>query len=183
VHSRTLTQLGVPCHRRSRGVHTDEVARRPGLARRLGVVLVITTLAGVIVYKVVSHQPSPGPGWLEVGSVAGVERQGVTKVDSSAYVVSYGHLPLFAFAASYVDGIQEVVSYCPSSGWFYNEPHATQYNIVGKSMLGPEPSSTLPRVAVMVLDGEVWVDPGTPVPGPIPGARGIEQPPAGPFCV
>jgi hypothetical protein len=158
------------------------MARRPGLARGLGVVLVISTLAAVIVYKVVSHQPSPGPGWLEVGSVAGVERQGVTKVDSSAYVVSYGHLPLFAFAASYVDGIQEVVSYCPSSGWFYNEPHATQYDIVGKRMLGPEPSSTLPRVAVTVLDGEVWVDPGEPVPGPIPGARRIERSPAGPFC-
>lgn len=143
----------------------------------------MTTLAGVIVYKVVSHQPSPGPGWLKVGSVAAVEHQGVTKVDESAYVVSYGHLPLFAFAASYVDGIHEVVSYCPSSGWFFNEPHQTEYNIVGRYMLGPEPSSTLPRVDVTILDGEVWVNPGRPVSGLIPGAIGVHQSLKGPFCV
>jgi hypothetical protein len=147
------------------------------------VVLVIATLAGVIVYKVVSHQPSPGPGWHKVGSVAAVEHQGVTKVDESAYVVSYGHLPLFAFAASYVDGIHEVLSYCPSSGWFYNEPHQTEYNIVGRYMLGPAPSSPLPRIAVTVLDGEVWVNPGKPVSGLIPGAMGVHQAPKGPFCV
>jgi hypothetical protein len=155
----------------------------PGRNSRLSVVVVIAALAGLFVYKVVSHQPSPGPGWIKVGPVATVERQGVTRVDGSAYVVSYGHLPLFAFAASYVDGIREVVSYCPSSGWFYNEPHATEYNIVGRYMLGPAPSSTLPRVAVTVLDGEVWVNPGKPVSGLIQGAMGIHQPPKGPFCV
>jgi hypothetical protein len=162
--------------------HNAEVARRLGTAIGLGVI-VIATLAGVIVYKVVSHQPSPGPGRLKVGPVAAVERQGVTKVDASAYVVSYGDLPLFAFAASYVDGIREAVSYCPSSGWFYNEPHQTEYNIVGRYMLGPAPSSTLPRVAVTVLDGWVWVNPGEPVSGLIPGAMGIHQAPKGPFCV
>jgi len=169
---------------RAEGRHTaQELARRLGMARRLGVALVTATLAGVIVYKVVSHQPSPGPGWLKVGSVAAVEHQGVTKVDESAYLVSYGHLPLFAFAASYVDGIHEVVSYCPSSGWFYNEPHQTEYNIVGRYMLGPSPSSTLPQVAVTVLDGEVWVNPGKPVSGLIPGAMEVHQSPKGPFCV
>ena len=119
----------------------------------------MTALAGLIIYKVASREASPGPGWLRVGSVADIERQGVTKVDHSAYVVSYRDLPVYAFAASYVDGIHEVVSYCSSSGWFYNEPHATQFNIVGRYMLGPAPSSTLPRVAVTVLDGEVWVNP------------------------
>ena len=148
----------------------------------IGVVAVLVVLAGLIAYIVVSREASPGPGWLKAGSVADIERQGVTKVDDSAYVVSYGGLPVFAFAASYVDGIHEVVSYCPSSGWFYNEPHATQYNIVGRYMLGPAPSSTLPRVAVSVLDGEVWVDPGQPVAGLIPGATEIQQPAKGPFC-
>jgi hypothetical protein len=92
---------------------------------------------------------------------------------------------VFAFAASYdegVEGIHEVVSYCASSGWFYNEPHATQYNIVGRYMLGPAPSSTLPRVAVTVLDGEVWVNPEQPTSEPIPGAEEIHQRPQGPFC-
>jgi hypothetical protein len=142
----------------------------------------VAALAGVIIYKVVSREASPGPGWLKAGSVADIERQGVTKVDESAYVVSYGALPVFAFAVSYVDVIPEVVSYCPSSGWFYNEPHATQYNIVGRYMSGPAPSSTLPRVAVTVLDGEVWVDPQQPVAGLIPGATEVHQRPQGPFC-
>src|SRR5919197_5007827 len=157
------------------------MARRPRAIGILGVV-VVAVLAGLLVYHVVSVEPSPGPGWLKVGSVADIERREVTKVDDSAYVVSYGDLPVFAFAASYVDVIHEVVSYCPSSGWFYNEPHATQYNIVGRYMLGPAPSSTLPRVAVTVLDGEVWVDPAQPVSGLIPGALGIHQRPEGPFC-
>ena len=151
----------------------------------LGVVVAMVVLAGLIAYNIVSREASPGPGWLKAGSVVDIERQGVTKVDDSAYVVSYGGLPVFAFAASYdegVEGIHEVVSYCPSSGWFYNEPHATQYNIVGSYMLGPAPSSTLPRVAVSVLDGEVWVDPGQPVSGVIPGATEIQQPAKGPFC-
>jgi hypothetical protein len=161
------------------------VVRRPQAIGILGVVVVIAALAGVTIYKIVSREASPGPGWLKVGSVADIERQGVTKVDDSAYVVSYGGLPVFAFAASYdegVEGIHEVVSYCPSSGWFSNEPHATQYNIVGRYMLGPAPTSTLPRVAVTVLDGEVWVDPAQPVSGLIPGAMGIDQPARGPFC-
>ena len=152
------------------------------MARRLGVVLVIATLAGVIVYKVVSHQPSPGPGWLKVGSIAAVEHQGVTKVDESAYLVSYGHLPLFAFAASYVDGIHEVVSYCPSNGGFYNEPHATQYDIVGRYLDGPDPSSTLPRVAATVVDGDVWVDPEQPVSEPIPGGTEVDVPTSRAYC-
>lgn len=162
------------------------MARRPRAIGIVGVVVVVmVALAGLIAYKAVSREASPGPGWLKVGSVADIERQGVTKVDDSAYVVSYGGFPVFAFAASYdedVEGIHEVVSYCPSSGWFYNEPHATQYNIVGRYMLGPAPSSTLPRVAVTVLDGEVWVDPEQPVPGLVPGAIGIQQRPAGPYC-
>jgi hypothetical protein len=113
---------------------------RPRAIGILGLV-VVAALAGLIIYAVVFREASPGPGWIKVGSVADIERQGVTKVDDSAYVVSYRDLPVFAFAASYVDGIHKVVSYCPSSGWFYNEPHATQYNIVGRYMLGPAPSS------------------------------------------
>ena len=163
------------------GVILPRMARR-SRAIGIGMVVMVAALAGLIIYKVAPREASPGPGWLKVGSVADVERQGVTKVDDSAYVVSYGDLPVFAFAASYVEGIHEVVSYCPSSGWFYNEPHATQYNIVGRYMLGPAPSSTLPRVAVTVLDGEVWVDPAQPVSGLIPGALGIHQRPEGPFC-
>lgn len=159
------------------------MSSRPRAIGILGAVVVVALAGLIIIYVVVTREASPGPGWLKVGSVADIERRGVTKVDDSAFVVSYGDLPVFAFAASYVeDGIHEVVSYCPSSGWFFNEPHATQYNIVGTYMLGPAPFSTLPRVAVTVLDGEVWVDPAQPVSGPIPGATGIQQRPEGPFC-
>jgi nitrite reductase/ring-hydroxylating ferredoxin subunit len=150
----------------------------------IGVVAVMVALAGLVAYNVVSREASPGPGWIKAGSVADIERQGVTKVDESAYVVSYGGLPVFAFAASYdegVEGIHEVVSYCPSGGGFYNEPHATQYNVVGSYIAGPAPSSTLPRVAVSVLDGEVWVDPEQRVSGLIPGGVGIQQRPSR-FC-
>jgi hypothetical protein len=151
-------------------------------ARLLGVVVVVLVLIGVTIYWVAFRQTSPGPGWIRVGSVADIQRQQVTKVDNSAYVVSYSDLPPFAFAASYVDVIHEKVYYCPTSGWFFNEPHATQYDIVGKYKLGPEPSSTLPRVAVTVVDGNVWVNPAQAVPGSVPGAEGVRQPPKGPYC-
>ncbi len=154
-------------------------------ARPLGVVVVVLVLVGVTVYLVAFRQTSPGPGWIKVGSVADVQRQGVTKVDNSAYVVSYGNFPPYAFAASYddaVEGMHEKVYYCPSDGWFFNEPHATRYDIVGKYKLGPDPSSTLPRVAVTVVDGNVWVDPAQAVPGLVPGAEAVRQPAKGPYC-
>jgi hypothetical protein len=147
------------------------------------VVLVAVALIGVAIYWVGFRETSPGPGWIKVGSVADVQQQRVTKVDNSAYVVSYAGLPPFAFVASYVDDIHEKVYYCPGSGWFFNEPHATQYDIVGRYKLGPAPSSMLPRVAVTVVDGDVWVDPAQPVAGLVPGADGVpQQHPAGPFC-
>jgi hypothetical protein len=158
----------------------DQRTRAIGIT--LGVVVAMVLIAGLIAYNVVSGA-SPGPGWLKAGSVADIEHQGVTKVDESAYIVSYGGLPVFAFAASYdegVEGIHEVVSYCPSGGGFYNEPHGTQYNVVGSYIAGPAPSSTLPRVAVTILDDEVWVDPEQRVAGLIPGATEIQQPTA--FC-
>ena len=143
-------------------------------------VVMMVALAGLIAYNIVSRDASPGPGWLKAGSVEDIERQGVTKVADSAYVVSYGGLPVFAFAASYVDGIHEVVSYCPSGEGFYNEPHATQYNMVGTYIAGPAPSSTLPQVAVSVVDDEVWVDPEQRVSRTV-GAMGIQQRPST-FC-
>jgi len=146
-------------------------------------IAVTVALIGVVVYRVAFAETSPGPGWIKVGSVDDVQQQRVTKVDNSAYVVSYGDLEPFAFAASYDDGIHEKLYYCPDSGWFFNEPHASQYDIVGRYKLGPDPSSTLPRVAVTVLDGEVWVDPAQPIAGLAPGADAVEQQhPAGPFC-
>jgi len=157
--------------------------RTRAIAITVSVVVVMVVIVGLIAYNSVS-EASPGPGWIKVGSVADVEGEGVTKVDESAYVVSYGGLPLFAFAASYdegVEGIHEVVSYCPSGGGFYNEPHGTQYSVVGSYIAGPAPSSTLPRVAVSVFDGEVWVDPELRVGEPIPGADGIQQRPTT-FC-
>ena len=157
------------------------------IRERLGAVAVAVALIGVTIYWVAIRQTSPGAGWIRAGSVADVQRQGVTKVGDSAYVVSYGDLPVFAFAASYDEGVEgeethETVYYCSSSGWFFNEPHATQYDIMGKYKLGPAPTSTLPRVAVTVLDGNVWVDPAQPVPGLVPGAAAIHQPAEGPIC-
>ena len=151
-------------------------------------VVIAVALSVAVAYKVVVDQPPPGPGWIKVGSVADIQRQGVTKIDDSAYVVSYGDLPVFAFAAFYDEGVEgvelihETVYYCSSSGWFFNEPHATQYDIMGKYKLGPAPSSTLPRVAVTVLDGNVWVNPAQSVPGLVPGVGGINQPAKGPNC-
>jgi hypothetical protein len=148
----------------------------------LGVVVVVLALNGAAIWWAAFRPTSPGPGWIKVGSVADVQHQRVTKVGDSAYVVSYGDLPPFAFAASYMDVIPETVHYCSSSGWFFNEPHATQYDIVGNYKAGPAPSSSLPRVAVTVSDGIVWVDPGQPVPDLILGADGIHQRAEGPFC-
>jgi hypothetical protein len=148
----------------------------------LGILLVVA-LIGAAIYWVGFRQTSPGPGWIKVGSVEDVQQQRVVKVDNSAYVVSYGDLPLYAFVASYGADIHEKVYYCPASGWFFNEPHSTEYDIVGRYKLGPDPSSTLPRVAVTVLGGDVWVDPAQPVAGLVPGADAIpQQHPAGAFC-
>ena len=88
-------------------------------------------------------------------------------MDNSAYVVSYGNFPPYAFAASYddaVEGMHEKVYY------------ARKYK------LGPDPSSTLPRVAVTVVDGNVWVDPAQAVPGLVSGAEAVRQPAKGPYC-
>ena len=146
-------------------------------------VLLAVALVGVTVYWVAIRQTSPGPGWIRVGPVAEVQQQRVSKVDNSAYVVSYGGLPLYAFAASYVDVLHEKVYYCPSDGWFFNEPYSTRFDIVGRYKLGPEPGSMLPRVALTVLDGTVWVDPDQSVPGLVPGADAtVTQRPAGPYC-
>jgi nitrite reductase/ring-hydroxylating ferredoxin subunit len=151
-------------------------------ARSLVVLVIAAALFMVVIYWFAFREASPGPGWIRVGPVVDVQRQRVTKVDDNAYVVSYGDFPLYAFAASYDEGIHEAVYYCPSSGWFFNEPHATQFDITGKYKLGPAPSSTLPRVAVTVLDGNVWVDPAQLVPGLVPGAETILQRPEGPIC-
>jgi hypothetical protein len=146
----------------------------------IGIPVVIVVAA--ITYRVVARDPTPGPEWVRAGTVDEIARQGVTEIGDRAYVVSYDGLDPFAFAASYIDGIHETLSYCASSGWFYNEPHGTQYDVVGNYRLGPAPGSTLPRVAVAVVGDDVWVDPAQRVPGPVPGATEVEQRPAGPFC-
>jgi hypothetical protein len=33
-----------------------------------------------------------------------------------------------------------------------------------------------------VVDGNVWVDPAQAVPGLVPGAERVRQPPKGPYC-
>jgi hypothetical protein len=92
-------------------------------ARRLGVLLILAAVIAVAFYWFAFREASPGPGWIRVGSVADVQRQRVTKVDDSAYVVSYGGLPLYAFAWSYDEGIHEAVYYCPSQRMVLSTNH------------------------------------------------------------
>ena len=148
----------------------------------------MVVLAGLIAYNVVSRDASPGPGWLKawVGlptSRAKESPRSTTAPTSSPTAV----FPCLHSRLSYdegVEGIHEVVSYCPSGEGYNNEPHSTQYNMVGSGCIaGPAPSSTRSSGGFLmtVLDDEVWVDPEPPVSGVILGATGTDQQPRT-FC-
>ena len=112
-------------------------------------------------------------------TVQEVRSQGVTLVpDVPAYVViGPPQTPVTFLARS--PHLGERVVYCPSSMWFEDPAHGDKFDRLGNYVLGPAPRG-LDRLATLVQDGVVWVNPTEVTLGSPRGPHDME--PAGPFC-
>jgi Rieske Fe-S protein len=141
--------------------------------------LAVTLLLGLVVFRFLGAEWSPGPGWVRVGSIAHVRSQGVVSLpEIPAYVVvDPPKSPIALLARS--THLGEPLIYCRSSGWFEDPVHGTKFDRLGDYELGPAPRG-LDRLATLVQDGVVWVNPNEVTPGPPRGTHDIK--PTGPFC-
>lgn len=142
-------------------------------------VVAVTLLTGLLVLRFLVAEWSPGAGWLRVGSIQEVRSQGVVSLpEVPAYVVvDPPRIPIALLALS--THLGERVIYCRSSGWFEDPAHGTKFDRLGNYELGPAPRG-LDRLATLVQDGVVWVNPNEVTLGPPRGSHHIR--PAGPFC-
>ena len=100
--------------------------------------------------------------------------------DVPAYVVADPpQTPLALLALS--PHLGERVNYCLSSTWFEDPVHGDKFDRLGNYMVGPAPRG-LDRLATLVQDGVVWVNPNEITLGPPRGSQVAFEPPAGPFC-
>jgi Rieske Fe-S protein len=116
---------------------------------------------------------------VRVGSIRDVRSQGVVSLpEIPAYVVvDPPQTPIALLAQS--THLGERVIYCRSSGWFEDPAHGTKFDRLGSYELGPAPRG-LDRLATLVQDGIVWVNPNEVTRGPPRGSHHIK--PTGPFC-
>ena len=142
-------------------------------------VVAVSLLLGLGVYRFLAAEWSPGPGWVRVGSIQDVRSRGVVPVpEVPAYVVvDPPRSPIALLARS--THLGERVIYCQSSGWFEDLAHGTKFDRLGNYELGPAPRG-LDRLATLVQDGVVWVDPHEVTPGPPRGSHHTK--PTGVFC-
>jgi len=142
-------------------------------------VVAVSILVGLAVVRFLGSEWSPGPGWVRAGSIEDVRSQRVVSLpDVPAYVVvAPPGSPIALLARS--THLGEPIVYCRSSGWFEDPVHGTMFDGLGHYELGPAPRG-LDRLATLVQDGVVWVNPNEVTPGPPRGSRGIK--PIGPFC-
>jgi Rieske Fe-S protein len=155
----------------------------PGPLSRRGSLLVILVVAvslllGLAVVRSLVAERSP-VGWVRVGSIEDVRSRGVVALPQvPAYVVvDPPRTPIALLARS--THLGERVIYCRSSGWFEDPAHGTKFDRLGYYELGPAPRG-LDRLATLVQDGVVWVNPNEVTPGPPRGSHDVK--PAGPFC-
>ncbi len=154
--------------------------RRPGLVVLAGAVAIAVAWGWVLVAVLSWSHFSPGPGWVRVGSLEDVRADGVTSLpEVPAYVVAKPpRAPIALLAVS--PHLGERITYCQSSGWFEDLAHGAQFDRLGNYRLGPAEHG-LDRLATLVRDGAVWVNPSEITTGPAKGSSdGL--PPAGPFC-
>jgi Rieske Fe-S protein len=142
-------------------------------------VVAVSLLLGLAVVRSLVSERSPGPGWVRVGSIQDVRSQGVVPLpEVPAYVViDPPRAPIALLARS--THLGERVTYCRSSGWFEDPAHGTKFDRLGNYELGPAPRG-LDRLATLVQDGVVWVNPNEVTLGPPRGSHDIQ--PTGPFC-
>ncbi len=137
------------------------------------------SLTGLAILLFSKSDGSPGPGWVRVGTLEQIRTKQVVYVaELHAYVVADPpQSPIALLARSPQMG--EPVEYCPSSDWFEDPAHGSKFDRFGRYELGPAPRG-LDRMASIVLDGVVWVDPtGITLGSPREEKAAA---PAGPFC-
>jgi hypothetical protein len=136
-------------------------------------------LIGVAVVRLSSSDSSPGAGWVRVGSMEDVRAQGVVFLpELPGYVIAEPpRIPIALLARS--PHLGERIVYCPSSRWFEDPAHGAKFDRRGNYVLGPAPRG-LDRLATIVRDGVVWVNPNEITLGPPRGMHDTR--PAGPFC-
>jgi len=162
----------------------QQVATRPSrLSRRsllVTLVLAFALLGGLAVVRSLMSESSPGAGWVRVGSIQDVRSQGVVMLlEVPAYVVADPpRTPMTLLARS--PHLGERVIYCRSSMWFEDAADGDKFDRLGNYVLGPAPRG-LDRLATLVEDGVVWVNPDEVTLGPPRGSHRV-KPPAGPFC-
>ena len=164
--------------------HHQQVASGPSSRRRsLLVTLVfgVSLLLGLALVRSLVAERSPGAGWVRVGSIGDVRSQGVVLLpDVPVYVVANPpQTPIALLARS--THLGERVNYCRSSTWFEDPVHGAKFDRLGNYMVGPAPRG-LDRLATLVQDGVVWVNPNEITLGPPRGSQVAFEPPAGPFC-
>ena len=139
----------------------------------------VSLLLGLAVFRFLVAEWSPGAGWVRVGSIQDVRSRGVVPLpEVPAYVVvDPPRTPIALLARS--THLGERVIYCRSSGWFEDPAHGTKFDRLGNYELGPAPRG-LDRLATLVQDGVVWVNPNEVTLGPPRGSHDIK--PTGPFC-
>jgi Rieske Fe-S protein len=142
-------------------------------------VVAVSLLLGLAAFRFLGAEWSPGPGWMRVGTIQDVRSQRVVSLpEVPAYVVvDPPGTPIALLALS--THLGEKVIYCRSSGWFEDPAHGTTFDRLGNYGLGPAPRG-LDRLATLVQDGVVWVNPNEVTLGPPRGTHDIR--PTGPFC-
>lgn len=142
-------------------------------------VVAVSLLLGLAVVRSLVPERSPGAGWVRVGTIQDVRSRGVVGLPQvPAYVVvDPPRTPIALLALS--THLGERIIYCRSSGWFEDPAHGTKFDRLGNYELGPAPRG-LDRLATLVQDGVVWVNPNEVTLGPPKGSHDIK--PNGPFC-
>lgn len=159
---------------------------RSSLWRRPPLLVSLVTIIGVLVSLAVARfvfsasATSPGAGWVRVGSVQEVRAEGVVLLSElPAYVVADPPRSPITFLAR-SPHLGERIVYCQSSEWFEDPAHGAKFDRLGNYVLGPA-TRGLDRLATLVQDGVVWVNPNQITLGPERGSHNV-KPPAGPFC-
>lgn len=145
----------------------------------VSLVAVLGVLVGFAIIGSSTSDDSPGLGWVRVGPMQDDRSQGAVLLSEvPAYVVADPpRTPVTFLARS--PHLGERVVYCPSSMWFEDPAHGDNFDRLGNYVLGPAPRG-LDRLATLVQDGVVWVNPTEITLGPPRGPHDME--PAGPFC-